>query len=149
MSVATVYSFIYDAWLHIGHLGRGFLALHTSQLMFCTQLHPNSSKTGMCWKWLTWSASRSRHHPWTRDHLQISWIKMVWRFCQSIDAQPPVIGVALIRVLLGDLYKWNDRIPWALLQSDQPPGRLVGAQEMKTFCHDLATKKKLPCPLHI
>lgn len=85
-------------------------------------------------------------HHWTRDALQTKRIERIWAFCQCLDAGPPVIGAALLKVLLGDLYKRNEQLPWAALKSDQPPGRLVGALDMKTLSRELATKNSFPAP---
>lgn len=85
-------------------------------------------------------------HHWTRDQLQKTRIQRIWVFCQSLEAGPAVIGAALIKVLLGDLYKRNEQLPWVTLKGTDPPGRLVGAWKVQEFSKDLATKKSFPVP---
>ncbi|CAL8239964.1 unnamed protein product [Gadus morhua 'NCC'] len=85
-------------------------------------------------------------HHWTRDPLQVTRIERLWALCQCVEAGPAVLGAALIRVLLGDLYQRNDRLPWTSLKSDTPPGRLTGATDVKKLAADLATKESFPVP---
>ncbi|KAL7398168.1 hypothetical protein ABVT39_005516 [Epinephelus coioides] len=85
-------------------------------------------------------------HHWTKDSLQKTHIERLWALCQCVEAGPAVLGAALIRVLLGDLYKRNDQLPWTSLKSDTPPGRLTGAIDVKKLAEDLATKESFPVP---
>ncbi|CAK6984859.1 uncharacterized protein LOC120555326 [Scomber scombrus] len=85
-------------------------------------------------------------HHWTRDELQKMRIERIFPLCQVLDAAPSVTGAALIRVLLGDLYKRNTELPLSSLCGDSPPGRLIGALSLEEFCKDLATKDSFPAP---
>ena len=85
-------------------------------------------------------------HHWTRDELQKLRIERLWPLCQTLDAGPAVIGVALIRVLLGDLYRRNANIPMSPFSSDSPPGKLVGAMTLEILTNDLETKNSFPVP---
>ena len=57
-----------------------------------------------------------------------------------------MLGAALIRVLLGDLYQRKDQLPCTSLKSDTPPGRLTGATDVKKLAADLTTKESFPVP---
>lgn len=83
-------------------------------------------------------------HHWTRDELQKTRIQRIWALCQCLEAGPAVLGAALIRVLLGDLY--DDQLPWTSLKADTPPGRLIGATDVKKLAEDLANKDSFPVP---
>lgn len=85
-------------------------------------------------------------HHWTRDALQKMHIERIFPLCQVLDAAPSVTGSALIRVLLGDLYKRNAELPLSSLCGDSPPGRLIGALSLEDFCKDLAAKDSFPAP---
>ncbi|CAL8378236.1 unnamed protein product [Gadus morhua 'NCC'] len=85
-------------------------------------------------------------HHWTRDPLQKTRIKRLWALCQCVEAGPAVLGAALIRVLLGDLYQRKDQLPCTSLKSDTPPGRLTGATDVKKLAADLTTKESFPVP---
>ncbi|KAL7397250.1 hypothetical protein ABVT39_019213, partial [Epinephelus coioides] len=85
-------------------------------------------------------------HHWTKDSLQKTRIERLWALCQCVEAGPAVLGAALIRVLLGDLYKRNDQLPWTSFKSDTSPGRLTGAIDVKKLAEDLATKDSFPVP---
>lgn len=65
---------------------------------------------------------------------------------QTLDAEPPVTGVALVNVLLGDNYKRNSDIPVAAMKSTSPLGKLIGAWPLDKLCKDLATKNSFPGP---
>ena len=85
-------------------------------------------------------------HHWTRDELQKVRIQRLWPLCQALQAGPAVLGVALIKVLLGDLYKRNVQLPWSVLKATDPPGRLTGALTVQQLAKDLATKDSFPVP---
>ncbi|CAL8275570.1 unnamed protein product [Arctogadus glacialis] len=86
-------------------------------------------------------------HHWTRDPLQETRIERLWALCQCVEAGPALLRAALIRVLLGDLYKRNDQLPCTSLKSDTTPGRLTGATDVKKLAADLATKESFPVPV--
>ena len=48
---------------------------------------------------------------WTRDKLQVSRITRVYPLGDLLEASPSLVGAQLIKILLGDIYKRNDRIP--------------------------------------
>ncbi|CAL8275578.1 unnamed protein product [Arctogadus glacialis] len=83
---------------------------------------------------------------WTRDPLQETRIERLWALCQCVEAGPALLGAALIRVLLGDLYKRNDQLPCTSLKLDTTPGRLTGTTDVKKLAADLATKESFPVP---
>lgn len=85
-------------------------------------------------------------HNWTRDALQKMRIERIFPLCQVLDAAPSVTGSALIRVLLGDIYKRNTDLPLGQLCGDSPPGKLIGALSLEDFCKDLATKDSFTVP---
>ncbi|KAL7372735.1 hypothetical protein ABVT39_021596 [Epinephelus coioides] len=85
-------------------------------------------------------------HNWTRDELQTKRIERLFPLCQTLEAAPSVTGVALVNVLLCDIYKSNTDIPMALVKSDHPPGRLVGVWPLETLCDNLAEKDSFPVP---
>lgn len=78
--------------------------------------------------------------------MQTKCIECLFPLCQTLEAAPSVTGVALVTVLLCDIYKSNTDIPMASLKSDHPPGRLVGAWPLETLCDDLAEKDSFPVP---
>ncbi len=60
-------------------------------------------------------------HHWTRDELQKPRIARIWPLCQALEAGPAVVGAALIKVLLGDLYKRNVQLPLTSLKGNDAP----------------------------
>lgn len=63
-----------------------------------------------------------------------------------LGAQPSIIGPVLLRVLLGDLFKRNDRIPLTEMHGSTPPRTLKGSVTIETFAEELATKDAFPAP---
>lgn len=55
-------------------------------------------------------------------------------------------STALVVVALGDLFKRNSEIPWAILMSMDPPEKLVGAWLLDTLAEDMATKNVFHVP---
>lgn len=76
-------------------------------------------------------------HNWSRSELQIQRIERLFPLCQTLEAAPTIIGPALVTVLLQDIYRINIDIPFAALKSDHPPGKLIGAWALDTFCPTL------------
>ncbi|XP_029281300.1 uncharacterized protein LOC115003588 [Cottoperca gobio] len=83
---------------------------------------------------------------WTRDDLQVTRIERLFPLSNTLEAEPPVIGAALVFVLLGDLYKRNDRLSIPMLQGPQCPGTLKGHVTLEKFCQELATRDAFPPP---
>ncbi|XP_029281714.1 uncharacterized protein LOC115003915 [Cottoperca gobio] len=59
---------------------------------------------------------------WTRDDIQVTRIERLFPLSNTLEAEPPFIGAALVFVLLGNLYKRNDRLSISMLQGPKCPG---------------------------
>ncbi|MEQ2213391.1 hypothetical protein XENOCAPTIV_014393, partial [Xenoophorus captivus] len=84
---------------------------------------------------------------WTKNDLQRQHIERIFPLCQTLEASPAVIGVALVKLLLCDIYRRNTDIPMSALYSDAAPRRLTGSQDLVVLCEDLSTKNSFPAPL--
>lgn len=83
---------------------------------------------------------------WTKNELQRTRLERLFPLCQTLEAVPAHCGVALLRVLLGDIYRSNTDLPYAALKGEGPPGRLCRSQKLEVLCEDVATKKSFPAP---
>lgn len=86
-------------------------------------------------------------HHWTRNDLQTKRLERIFPVCQALDAVPALLGVRVIHLLLCDIFRRNEDIPFAALKAERPPGRLSGSIDLELFCEDLSTKNSFPTPL--
>ncbi|MEQ2173651.1 hypothetical protein GOODEAATRI_034294 [Goodea atripinnis] len=59
---------------------------------------------------------------WTWNNLQTKCLERIFPFCQTLEAAPAVTGVALVKVLLCDIFRRNTDIPFAAMKSNKAPG---------------------------
>ncbi|RXN18886.1 hypothetical protein ROHU_001960 [Labeo rohita] len=85
---------------------------------------------------------------WIKDPNQRLRVERIFAFTDTLDANPSVIGDALVRLLLSDLHERNDRISVDLLRQVEPPllAKIVGCRTTQDLCKDLAERKGFGYP---
>ncbi|KAI7805333.1 hypothetical protein IRJ41_004890 [Triplophysa rosa] len=84
---------------------------------------------------------------WLKDELQMERVMRVFPLTDMLGSSPAVVGNGLVKVLLGDLYKRNERLPVAMLKGcDVPFGKLVGFRSIEEFAKELVKTKGFGYP---
>lgn len=84
---------------------------------------------------------------WFRDEVQKARVSRVFPLTDCLQAGSDVIGEALIKVLLGDLYERNEFLPVETWRGPDPPlGKLVDCRSISELCKDLLERKGFGYP---
>ncbi|KAI7790655.1 hypothetical protein IRJ41_025860 [Triplophysa rosa] len=84
---------------------------------------------------------------WLKDELQMERVMRVFPLTDMLSSSSAVVGDGVVKVLLGDLYKRNKRLPVAMLKGrDVPFGKLVGFRSIKEFAKELVKTKGFGYP---
>lgn len=84
---------------------------------------------------------------WTRDALQKSRIERLFPLSNLPESELGVLGEALVKILLQDLYHRNENIALHPLQARVPPGQLKGGGTPSSLAQELGSREGFVPPM--